>query len=389
MKITGPVTEITPFTKSSSPALGALTSSGVALAHLTLIGATGLTRLIASTHATIASAPAPWKGEQVAAAEKAPLPYQLVTRSLLWLAALSQSFLRRLPADQQNGGLFRSALNGVLGNALVDHGNPLHQGMTLRNEFGEALTASQWAGDARRGVVLFLHGVCLSEREWQNFSHQGFVRELRESGYGVAWLRYNSGRAIADNGADLSRLLAELDATKTPITLIGHSMGGLVIRAACHHAEQEKSAWLSRLQNVAYIGTPHQGAPLERLGESANRLLALTPYTRPLMQLGNIRSTGIQDLRHGRITPVDEQHSLKLTEHARHLLIAAHMGRGNRRHWMGDGLVPVRSALGQHLDTGKILHGGDITRVEFSQMGHMAMLSDERVYAALQEWLKP
>ncbi|MDI1301883.1 MAG: alpha/beta fold hydrolase [bacterium] len=388
MNTPSPVSENTPSVRSTAPALGALTSSGVALAHLTLIGATGLTRLIASTHATIASHPLPWKGEQVAAPEKAPLPYQLVTRSLLWLAALSQRFLGSLPADQQAGGLFRSVVNGVVGNALVDHGNPLNHGMTLRNEFGEELTPAQWAGDARRGIVLFLHGVCLSEREWQNFSHQGFVRELRELGYGVAWLRYNSGRAIAENGADLSALLEQLEG-KTPVTLIGHSMGGLVIRAACHHAAQEKSAWLSRLQNAAYIGTPHQGAPLERLGESANRLLALTPYTRPLMQLGNIRSTGIQDLRHGRVTPAGQEHSLQLPEHARHLLIAAHMGRGERRHWMGDGLVPVRSALGQHLDTGKVLQGGDITRVEFSAMGHMAMLSDERIYAALLEWLKP
>jgi len=393
MNTTGPVSEnTTPANRPPAtvlPALGMLASSGVALAHLTLIGASGLTRLVASTHATIASAPLPWKGEHMAAPEKAPLPYQLVTRSFLWLATLSRRFLDTIPAEQQAGGLFRSALNGVLGDALLDHDNPLQQGMSLRDEFGTEMSAAEWNGNARRGLVLFLHGVCLSEREWQTFPHQGFVRELRELGYGVAWLRYNSGRAIAENGADLSRLLEQAGTGKTPITLIGHSMGGLVIRAASHHAAQEKSAWLQRLGNAVYIGTPHQGAPLERLGESANRLLALTPYTRPLMQLGNIRSTGIQDLRHGRVTPADQEHSLTLPDHARHLLIAGHMGRGAQRHWLGDGLVPVRSALGQHLEPARSLQGSNISRVELSRLGHMAMLSDERVYAALLEWLKP
>ena len=388
MNITGTASANTPAASSPAPVPKVLTSSVVALAHLTLIGATGLTRLVASTHATIASAPLPWKGEQAVAAEKAPLPYLLVTRSLLWLAALSRRFLDSMPAEQQAGGLLRSALNGVLGNTLVDHGSPLQQGMSLRDEFGDELTAAQWAGAGRYGLVLFLHGVCLSEREWQSFSHQGFVRELREFGYGVAWLRYNSGRVIAENGTDLSRLLEQLEG-KVPITLIGHSMGGLVIRAASHHAAHEKSAWLSRLQNAVYIGTPHQGAPLERLGDSANRLLALSPYTSPFMQLGNIRSSGIRDLRHGRITPANQAHSLKLPEHTRHLLIAGHMGHGKRRHWLGDGLVPVRSALGQHLDTEKCLQGGEISRVELSRLGHMAMLSDERVYAALQAWLQP
>lgn len=404
-----PTIETTEATASAlSPTLATWASNGLAVAHLSLVGATGLTRMIASTHATITSMPLPWKADQVEHADNAPLPYKLVTQGLEWLEDLNQRLLHMLPAEAQSSGLFRSIINGVLGDSLVDHDNPLHQAMSLRNEFGEEITAAEWSATGNRGLVLFLHGLCFSEREWQNFSHQGFVRELRELGYGVAWLRYNSGRAIAENGADLSRLLEQLEANDKPITLIGHSMGGLLIRAATHYAEDfashaenqdenqsadtdarpQKSAWLPRLKNAAYIGSPHQGAPLERLGESVNRLLALTPYTRPLMQLGDIRSTGIQDLRHGRITPSGKKASLQMPDHARHLLIAAHMGRSERRHWMGDGLVPVRSALGQHLDTDKILQG-DITRVEFSGMGHTAMLSDERVYAALLEWLKP
>jgi pimeloyl-ACP methyl ester carboxylesterase len=376
-----------PVPETPSP-LNTLATRGVALAHLAMLGASGITQMIASTHATIASHPLPWHGEATEPA-KAPLPYQLVTRSFLWLAALSRRLMKTLPAEPQDGGLFRSALNGVLGDALVDHDNPLAQGMSLRDEFGAELSIENWSTEGRRGLVLFLHGLCLSESEWQTFSHQGFVRELRELGYGVAWLRYNTGCPIHENGRALSELLNTLPTGKTQITLIGHSMGGLIMRAASHHAAQHASLWPARLGHAAYLGTPHQGAPLERFGEGANRLLALSPYTKPFMQLGNVRSSGIQDLRHGRITPPDQQHSFVLPETTRHLLIAGHIGRAEKRHWLGDGLVPVRSALGQHIDTEKALSSHDITRAEFSRLGHLAMLSDERIYAALREWLRP
>ncbi|MDQ8036702.1 MAG: alpha/beta fold hydrolase [Pedobacter sp.] len=358
---------------------------GTALAHLALLGASGLTQLVASTHATIARRPHPLQGDS-ATAQDAPLAYQFVTRSFLWLAALSARLHGQLPAQNRNGR-FHSAINGVLGDTLAAHGNPLHQGMSLRNEFGEEVSAGAWQADARRGLVVFVHGLCLSEREWQNHEHANFVRELREFGYGVAWLRYNTGRAIHENGADLSLLLEETNPEKLPLTLIGHSMGGLVIRAASHHAENYAMQWQQQLRHAAYLGTPHQGAPLERLGESANRLLGLTPYTKPFMQIGGLRSNGIQDLRRGRIAAIGKP--VQLSAGARHLLIAGHLGNERKMDLLGDGLVPVRSALGQHLEPEKALQGADITRREFPALGHMALLKDARVYSALMEWLKP
>lgn len=375
-----------PFRLANNSALVIAGSRGAALAQLTLLAASGVTRLVASTHATIARAPQPLDGES-SQPEQAPAAYHFVARSFLWLASLTHRLSRTLPADN-NGGLFRSALNGVVGDVLAAHDNPLHQGMSLRNEFGGEISVEQWSADARRGVVLFVHGLCLSEREWQNHTHQGFVRELRDFGYGVAWLRYNSGRAIHESGADLSLLLEECAAKKLPLTLIGHSMGGLVIRAAHLHAEQYGMRWQQQWRHAAYLGSPHQGAPLERLGEGANRLLGLTPYTRPLMQLGGVRSNGIQDLRHGRISASNER-KVQLPEGVRHLLVAGHLGSERKLDMLGDGLVPVRSALGQHLEPEKALSGGDITRREFPALGHMAMLKDERVYSALMEWLKP
>ena len=82
----------------------------------------------------------------------------------------------------------------------------------LCNEFGEVITTEDWQQGSRRGLVLFVHGLCLSEREWQTFEHSGFVRELREDGHGVAWLRYNTGRPVHANGAALAALQRWIDA---------------------------------------------------------------------------------------------------------------------------------------------------------------------------------
>jgi pimeloyl-ACP methyl ester carboxylesterase len=372
-----------PYRLENRSALATAGSRGIALTQLTFLAAGGLTQLIASAHATIAQRPLSLGGT-AAPARQAPLPYQWLTRGFLWLAALSRRLGENLPADPENG-LFRSALNGVVGDTLAAHRNRLGQGMSLRDEFGAEVTPADWREQGRRGLVLFVHGLCLSEKEWQNFEHQGFVRELREFGYGVAWLRYNSGRAIHESGADLSQLLEEVG-SRQPLALIGHSMGGLVIRAACQHAERHALDWQRQLRHSAYLGTPHQGAPLERLGESANRLLALTPYTQPFMRIGGLRSNGIQDLRHGRVD-AGEARVTTLPEQARHLLVAGHLGSDRRFDLLGDGLVPVRSALGQHLDPARALSGRDVTRLEFAQLGHMALLRDTRVYRALLDWL--
>ncbi|MDP2227545.1 MAG: hypothetical protein Q8J78_08730 [Moraxellaceae bacterium] len=374
-----------------SPLLPVIAMRGLAVAQLALVGAGELTRLIAETHATIRRAPLPWKHADTASAEQAPLPYQMVMQTFLRLARQVREFVASRdhgPAGRE-WGLVRSALNGVAGDTLAQWDNALDHGLALCNEFGEVISADEWQQGSRRGLVLFVHGLCLSEREWQTFEHSGFVRELREDGHGVAWLRYNSGRPIHENGAALAALLATLPEGKhTRLTLVGHSMGGLVIRSASHHAAVSGHGWLARLRGAAYLGTPHQGAPLERLGHGANSLLALTPYTKPLMKIGNLRSAGIMDLRHGRVTPPDHEPYTPLPEGARHLLVAGHLGRGEKRHWLGDGLVPVRSALGQHVDLGRALGGKHVTRVEFSALGHMAMLGDARVYGALREWLR-
>ena len=92
----------------------------------------------------------------------------------------------------------------------------------------------------------------------------------KELGYTPVYLHYNTGLHTSINGQQFATLLTQLlDAWPQPVkdlTLLAHSMGGLVSRSACHVAEQTNMTWRSKLKNIVSLGTPHHGAPLERVG---------------------------------------------------------------------------------------------------------------------------
>ncbi len=280
-------------TAPTPPANLPLDARAVALAHLALRGARELNQLVAETHATIAQTPLPLPSAAHAPARQAPLAYKLVGHSFLLLARWARALLQperlaQLTAAEE--GLawqrFQGALNGVCGDTLVHWKNPLASGISLRDGQGRQLSSASWPGQARH-ALLFIHGLCLTEREWDSPAHQAYVAELETKGWAVAYLRYNTGAAIAHSGRELDRLLRQLKLTgNARLHLIGHSMGGLVIRAACHSAQADQADWLKQLGSVVYLGSPHLGSVWERLGERANNLLALTPYTRPFMRLG-------------------------------------------------------------------------------------------------------
>src|SRR5436309_2177677 len=131
-----------------------------------------------------------------------------------------------------------------------------------------------------------------------------FGSRLREDlGYTPIYVRYNTGLHVSDNGRRLSEVL-EAVAKAWPvdleeIVLVGHSMGGLVARSACHYGEAGGASWTGRVRHVFCLGTPHLGAPLERSANLAGWALTRLPETRPFGDLVNARSAGIKDLRFG------------------------------------------------------------------------------------------
>jgi alpha-beta hydrolase superfamily lysophospholipase len=233
----------------------------------------------------------------------------------------------------------------------------------------------------------------MNERCWRRPAHREFAVWARErGGFAVAHLRYNTGLRISRNGARLAELL-EREAPEPELVLVGHSMGGLVALSALHQAQERGLAWPRRVARVACLGSPHEGASLERLGNHANRLLALLPWTRPFMRLGNLRSDGIRDLRFGHLLDEDwrDRHpddarpapsKVRLAGHVEHLLVAAARSARGEDEPLGDWLVPVASALARRL------HPAPAARRELiPELDHLGLLGDPRVYALLRDWL--
>ena len=310
-----------------------------------------------------------------------------------------------------------AVLNGVIGDHLAATGNPLATPMSLRHQ-GQTLTwdveprPPQLAG-ATGKVLLLIHGLCMNDLQWCAETDAGQVVDHGQVlaatlGYTPVYLRYNSGLHTSQNGHELAAQL-ELLARHWPvpleeITVLAHSMGGLVIRSAVQLARQDGLTWPGRLKNIVFLGTPHHGAPLERAGNWVDTLLASTPFTAPFARLGQLRSAGITDLRHGHVQGADWQghdrfhrrsdsrEPLPLPEGVACYTVAATLAA--RRSALadrltGDGLVPLNSALGLHDDPARnLIFAKDAQWIAFGT-GHMALLSRPEVTQKLLHWLAP
>jgi len=307
-----------------------------------------------------------------------------------------------LPAGETTPGreVFVSIMNGVRGDYLASTGNPLaiemqllHDGVALDIE-SPASRFAQTGSPAPTGKLLILtHGLCMSVQQW---THEGYGHgEALASAFGYTplYLRYNSGLNIAENGrlfADmLERLVSNWPRPVDEITIIGHSMGGLVARSACLAGEERGHRWPGQLRRLAFLGTPHNGAPLERGGHGLDYLLGLSPYSAPFTRLGRSRSAGIQDLRHGTIT-AGSHRLVPLPKGVNCYAIAASLGE--RRsvladRLVGDGLVPLDSALGRGKDRNCSLRIPKTHCWVGYRMGHLELLHRPEVYAQLHSWL--
>lgn len=301
-----------------------------------------------------------------------------------------------------------AALNGIWGEHLAATGNPLAIGMAFRDH-GQPIDLDADAmraryGTGRRKLLLLIHGLCMSDLNWKRHGHD-HGRMLAETlGYTPLYLSYNTGRRISDNGRELAALLDRLVAAWPgpidEIALLCHSMGGLVARSACHCAEAAGLSWRARLKRIAFLGTPHHGAPLERAGSLLDMAIELSPYLAPFARLGKSRSAGIKDLRHGNLvdadwsaardgSPHDHRHQLPLPAGVHCHAVAAsrqHAPAGEVKRLRSDGLVPVASALGRHEKRGRHLGfaAADV-RIEFD-CNHFELLSNAAVGRQLREW---
>lgn len=387
------------------------------LSRLGIDAVTGLTDLVEAMHHNIASKPG-LLGKPPAGRTRGITGFvyrsihgvtRLVGGSLdAVLGRLVPLFVERPSSPEREAIL--SALNGVLGDHLEAKGNPLAIRMRLRRagqapRMEKAALAAAFPNAGGRLLVL-AHGLCMNDLQWQRQGHDHGAALESELGYSAVYLHYNSGRHISSNGREFAGLLeALLENWPVPVhelSILGHSMGGLLARSAWHYGTAAGHAWPRRLKKLVFLGTPHHGAPMERGGNWIDTLLGVSPYTAPLSRLGKIRSAGITDLRHTFLLDEDwrgrDRFARSATRHAAVPLpegvqcfaIAATTGKqaGDLKdRLIGDGLVPLASALGCHADHDRNLMFPPDRQWITCETGHFDLLSSLPAYERIRQWL--
>jgi pimeloyl-ACP methyl ester carboxylesterase len=304
-----------------------------------------------------------------------------------------------------------AALNGVLGDYLAQMHNPLAIQMQMRRD-GKPLLLTKQALKAAipkvsGRILVLVHGLCMNDLEWRRRDHDHGASLAKERGYTTIYLHYNSGLHVSTNGrqfaAQLETLLAQWPVEVEELVILGHSMGGLVTRSALYYAKAVGQHWPDALRKIVFLGTPHHGAPLERGGNWFHVIANISSYTAPFSNLGKIRSAGITDLRYGNLLDDDwhgrdrfahvgdhRQASLPLPDGVTCYTIAATTGKqaGDiSDRLLGDGLVPLDSALGQHAQASLNLNFSKENQLVLVGMNHLDLLSRKEVHQQLLAWL--
>lgn len=372
------------------------------LTRLAIGATTGTTDLVETMHSTVANMNPPL-GESSATTTKGitRLIYksirggtQLVGTSLDFAMQGLLPFLNDKEPPSKTLDIFLSVINGVYGDKLVETDNPLAIGMKFFYQNNELL-ADQSNSDAllpMNKVMIFVHGLCMSHHCWEK-DKIDLSKEMAEKlGFTPIYLHYNTGQSIATNGAELADRIESLvenwQIPVTDLTVVGHSMGGLVARSARYQGEKKKHQWIKTNKKLTSIGTPHCGALLEKSAFMIETLMQLSPYAAPFTRLTKIRSTGIENLRDGSVGVNNE--FIPLPADVEYFTLAAVLNKQSNmatQQVIGDGFVTLDSALGQSTDSTRTLSIPPENKWVGYETGHNELLWHKDVYEKLSAWL--
>jgi pimeloyl-ACP methyl ester carboxylesterase len=318
-------------------------------------------------------------------------------------------------SDHSRGRLAQGALNGVWGDRLDEAASPLAVAMAIRMHGRDvAVEREAIAGafpSATARPVVFVHGLCESDAAWSIRAAERdgtyATRVLIELGATAVTIRYNTGLHVSENGRRLAALLEALvDAWPVSIerlALVGHSMGGLVIRSAGHAGTEGGHRWPALVDTTISLGTPHLGAPLEQATHLATWALGAVPESRPIAAILRARSVGIKDLRHGRLVDAEwetldpdalrgyKRADVPLLEGARHHVIAATLTDSPDHplaRIIGDLLVLTPSAHGLE-GRRRVIAFEDESCRHVGGHGHFDLLNSPVLDGLLRNWLVP
>ncbi|MFT6030247.1 MAG: pimeloyl-ACP methyl ester carboxylesterase [Oleiphilaceae bacterium] len=335
---------------------------------------------------------------------------------------------------RQWGRLGRSVLNGVIGDYLEKQNNPLAIKMGFYNNF-KPLTldenlAHQLDFPLTNKIVVLVHGLTNLETIWDferpdvastiakpalrldeyvdtyidsyfdysgGRSRENYGSKLQtDFGLTPFYLRYNTGLTLEKNARELSALLNKLFSVYPieidQLVLVGFSMGGLLTRYAQAMATQSKEVpeWRKKLSECFYIGTPHEGSPLEKFGHLAGEVLRHIPkeYVSHWADWVDIRSEGIQDLKDGlrylnKATEAEQAVCHSFTEHAGHYFVSGAISKKNNflNKLVGDSLVRQKSANPRSAPL-------NCRNAHFEGVVHMHLANSKRVYQQIKIWLE-
>lgn len=297
--------------------------------------------------------------------------------------------------ESSNRGRFvLSAVNGLLGDRLQEEQPTFAIQMAVRSHGRDVpldpaslrATYPRATGD----LVVFLHGLSENEDYWNRHCEQtggSYAERLAgETTWTPVLLRANTGLPIADNGVALAdlldKLVGEWPTDVSRIALVGHSMGGLIMRAACAVVTDAATQWNTLVTDVVTLGSPHLGAPIAKTLHLGAAALGHLPESAPFGRILEYRSVGILNLRGG-LAP-----DVRALPSARYHLVAATLASSLRHpvsEVLGDMLVRYPSATGRPRRGQEMFPGADVLHVPAA--GHFDLLNHPEVYAAIKAWL--